>query len=155
MANYPFLESVDYYLVNPVMKPLGGPKRRTKQRSDKGSKHGRKSTSDATFSSSSLHHGSSSQPMDEDDVEVNEEGTSCARTLSPDTYFRDLNTSDFTTTTDLPYNNTNLNAVMRRQTTMYNRQVSMHEQTIGGFKSTEKALKGINNKIKKLGKSRD
>jgi hypothetical protein len=63
MKNFPHLQNFEYPLVNPVMKPLGGQQHRTKQRSDKGAKRARKSTSDATFSSSSLHHGSSSQPL--------------------------------------------------------------------------------------------
>ena len=136
------------------MKPLGGPQRRTKQHSDKGSSRGRKSTSDATFLSSSFHHGSSSHPMDEDDDDMNEEGPSCARIPSPDTYFRDLNTYDFRTTSDLDFRETNLTSIMQRQTVMMNRQVSVHEQTIGGFKSIGKAIKGIGNKLKKLGRSR-
>ena len=155
IQTYPSLNDVDYVLVNPVMKPLGGPQRRTKQCKDKGSKRGRKSTFDIPHSSSSFSHESSSEPMDEDDDEVNEEGTSRPRTPSPDTFFRNLDTSSFAQTTDLPFNQTNLTSVMRRQTTMYNRQVSMHEQMIGGFKSIGKALKGIGNKIKKLGKSKD
>ena len=72
---------------------------------------------------SSLHYGSSSQTFDEDDVEPNEEGTSRAQTPSPDTYIRELDTRDFTPTTDLPPSMTNLTAVMRRQTVMMNRQV--------------------------------
>ncbi|PWA95795.1 Ribosomal protein L7Ae/L30e/S12e/Gadd45 [Artemisia annua] len=155
MTQFPHLLSDDYVLVNPVMKPLGGPQRRTKQRSDKGQKRSRKSTSDATLSSSSFDHGSSSQPMNEDDVEMNEQGTSHVSTPSPNTYLRDLNTSNFKTTTDLPFNNTNLGSVMRRQTVMYNRQVEMHEQTVGEFKSFGKAIKGIGKMLKKLGKSRD
>ena len=76
MTNFPHLLDTEYPMVDPVMKPLGGPQRRTKKHKDKGVKRARKSTSDATFSSSSLHHGPSSQPLSDDDVEVNEEGTS-------------------------------------------------------------------------------
>lgn len=88
MTNFPHLQNVEYPLVNPVIKPLGGQQRRTKKHSDKGAKRARKSTSNATLSSSSLHYGSSSQPFDENNVEPNEEGTSRAQTPSPDTYIR-------------------------------------------------------------------
>jgi hypothetical protein len=93
--------------------------------------------------------------MDEDDDEVNEEGTYSSQIPSPDTYFRNLDTSSFRHTTDVENGMVNLSYMMRRQTTMYNRQVEMHEQTIGGFKSIGKAIKGLGNKIKKLGKKRD
>ena len=35
MTNFPHLLDTEYPLVNPAMKPLGGPQRRTKQRKDK------------------------------------------------------------------------------------------------------------------------
>ena len=92
--------------------------------------------------------------MGEDDDDMNQEGTSHARVPSTDTYFQNLNTSDFRTTSDLNFIETNLTSLMQRQIVMMNRQVSMHEQTIGGFKSIGKAIKGIGNKLKKLGRSR-
>ncbi|PWA41137.1 FAD-binding, type 1 [Artemisia annua] len=144
-----------YFILLDSIEPLGGPQRRTKQRKDKGVKRARKSTSDATLSSSSLPHESTSHALSEDDIDVTEEGTSRAQIPSPDTYLRDLNTSNFRTTTDLPFSNTNLGSVMRRQTVMYNRQVEMHEQTVGGFKSLRKAIKGIGKTLKKLGRSRN
>ena len=51
MTSFPHLLDTEYPFVDPVMKPIGGPKHRTKQRKDKGVKRARKSTSNTTFSS--------------------------------------------------------------------------------------------------------
>ncbi|GKA07087.1 hypothetical protein Tco_0686311 [Tanacetum coccineum] len=116
------------------MRPLA--LRQTRRpRSDRGIQKARHSVS-----SSSTHHFGSSSHQDDDD---NNEGTSRASTPSPNSYLNSilpLTHQSYTIPTSSEQTD---HLLFERQTTLLNKSQQIHEEVRGGFKSFEKALKGV------------
>nr|GEW74517.1 transposase, Ptta/En/Spm, transposase, Tnp1/En/Spm-like protein [Tanacetum cinerariifolium] len=93
-----------------------------------------------SVSSSSTHHyGSSSNQEDDDD----NEGTSRASTLSPTTYVNSLPPLNYEKYNIPTSSQQDDDLLLERQIALLNQTQKMHEELRGGFKSFEKALKGV------------
>nr|GEW52626.1 UBN2 domain-containing protein [Tanacetum cinerariifolium] len=95
-------------------------------------------------SSSSHHQGTSSHQHDDDDVK-----TSRASTSSPTTYLNFLHPLDCQNYHVPSSSEQPDETLFARQTTLLNQTQQMHEEMRRGFKSFEKALKGVFSKKKK------
>ncbi|GJW49281.1 hypothetical protein Tco_0090632 [Tanacetum coccineum] len=139
MEHYPHLDNGIYNVVDQVMRPLALRQTR-KPRSDRGIHKARHSVS----SSSTHHYGSSSHQEDDDD----NEGISRASTPSPTTYLNSLSPLNYEKY-DIPTSSEQDDDLLfERQTALLNQTQKMHEEVRGGFKSFEKALKGVFSKKK-------
>nr|GEU77330.1 ribosomal protein L7Ae/L30e/S12e/Gadd45 [Tanacetum cinerariifolium] len=137
METCPRLDNGTYDIVERVMCPLALRQTRRPQ-SDRGKAHR------SVSSSSSHHQGTSSPQHDDDDVK-----TSRASTPSPTTYVNSLNPLDYQNY-QLPSSSEQTDETLfARQTILLNQTQRMHEEMHGGFKSFEKALKGVFSKEKK------
>ncbi|GJU27704.1 hypothetical protein Tco_1166325 [Tanacetum coccineum] len=127
-------------VVDRVMHPLAL-KQTRRPRSDRGIQKARHSVS----SSSTHHFGSSSHQVDDD----NNEGTSRASTLSPNSYLNSLQPLTHQTYI-IPTSSQQSDILLfERQTILLNHQQQMHEEIRGGFKLFGKAIKGVFGKKKK------
>ncbi|GKF02011.1 hypothetical protein Tco_0028934 [Tanacetum coccineum] len=140
MEIYPHLDNGIYNVVDRVMRPLAL-KQTRKPRSDRGMPKARHSVS-----SSSTHHFGSSSHYESDEED---EGTSRASTPSPTTHLNSLSPLTHQTYNIHMSSQQSDNLLFERQTTLLNRRQQMHEEIRGGFKSFEKALKGVFEKKKK------
>ncbi|GJV21841.1 hypothetical protein Tco_1370861 [Tanacetum coccineum] len=123
-----------------VIHPLALRQNR-RPRSDRGIQKARHSVS----SSSTHHFGSSSHQVDDD----NNEGTSRASTLSPNSYLNSLQPLTHQTYI-IPTSSQQSDILLfERQTILLNHQQQMHEEIRGGFKLFGKAIKGVFGKKKK------
>nr|GEU62429.1 retrovirus-related Pol polyprotein from transposon TNT 1-94 [Tanacetum cinerariifolium] len=114
MDEYPRLQSDQYGFVNRVMLPLSVP-RQSKPRKDIGVKRARHSTS----SSSVFDHGSSSRPVDDEEIRV-DEGNSRVSTPSPTTYYNYLPQDVPQIFFSPPPHEQNMENLFTRQTSMMN-----------------------------------
>ncbi|GJX67261.1 hypothetical protein Tco_0302988 [Tanacetum coccineum] len=138
--HYLHLDNDIYNVVDQVMRPLALRQTR-KPQSDCGIHKARHSVS----SSSTHHYGSSSHQEDDDD----NEGISRANTPSPTTYLNSLSPLNYEKY-DIPTSSEQDDDLLfERQTALLNQTQKMHEEVRGGFKSFEKALKGVFSKKKK------
>ncbi|GKC94916.1 hypothetical protein Tco_1160358 [Tanacetum coccineum] len=135
MGDYPHLAGPRYVFYDLAMIYLDAPTTR-KPRKYIGVKRGRQYTS----SSSSFHHGSSSR-RDDDDEDMHDEGTSRQkRTPSPTTYYHYLSTIVPQTFVNPLKNDQTMSTMFIRQTSMLNRQETMHLEQRGALKLTRKAF---------------
>ncbi|GKC07356.1 hypothetical protein Tco_0998966 [Tanacetum coccineum] len=97
-------------------------------------------------SSSSHHQGTSSHQHNDDDDNVQ---TSRASTPSPTTYLNSLDPLNYQNY-QMPYASEQTDETLfERQTALRNQTQQMNKEMRGGFKSFEKALKGVFSKKKK------
>nr|GEX45359.1 hypothetical protein [Tanacetum cinerariifolium] len=137
METYPHLDNGIYDIVERVMRHLS--LRQTRRPQNDCGKARR-----SVFFSSSHHQGTSShQHDDDDDVE-----TSRASTLYPTTYLNSLRPLDYQNYHVPSSSEQTDETLLARQTTLLNQMQRMHEEMHGGFKSFEKALKGVFSKKK-------
>ncbi|GJY38490.1 hypothetical protein Tco_0424854 [Tanacetum coccineum] len=139
MEHYPHLDNGIYNAVDRVMRPLALKQTRKPQ-----SDHGKARHS---VSSTSAHHnrGSSSHQGDDDE----DDGASRASTPSPTTYLNSLGPLDYQQY-DVPTSSKqNDDLLFKRQTDLLNQTQEMHKKFRGGFKSFDKALRGVFGKKKK------
>ncbi|GJS15691.1 hypothetical protein Tco_0410163 [Tanacetum coccineum] len=121
------------------MRPLAL-KQTRRPRSDRG-----KACHFVSFSSSH-HQGTSSHQHDDDDDNVE---ISRASTPSPTTYLNSLDPLNYQNY-QMPSASEQTNETLfERQTVLLNQTQQMHKEMRGGFKSFEKALKGVFSKKKK------
>ncbi|GJR37566.1 hypothetical protein Tco_1213250 [Tanacetum coccineum] len=140
MEHNPHLDNGIYNVVDRVMRPLA--LRQTRRpRSDRGIPKALHSVS-----SSSTHHIGSSSHQEDDD---NDEGTSRASTPSPNSYLNSLSPLTHQTYNIPTSSEQTDHLLFERQTTLLNQTQQIHEEVRGGFKSFEKALKGVFGKKKK------
>ncbi|GJY59987.1 hypothetical protein Tco_0459879 [Tanacetum coccineum] len=134
IEHYPHLYNDIYNVVDQVMRPPA--LRQTRRpRSDRGTQKARHSVS-----SSSTHHFGSSSHQEDDD---NNEGTSRARTPSPNSYLNSLSPLAHQTY-KIPTSSEQTDRLLFEcQTTLLNQMQQIHEEVRGGFKSFGKALKGV------------
>ncbi|GJX97494.1 hypothetical protein Tco_0353292 [Tanacetum coccineum] len=100
-------------------------------------------------SSSSHHQGTSSHQHDDDDDDDDDVETSRASTLSPTTYLNSLHLLEYQNNHIPSFSEQTDETLFARQTTLLNQTQRMHKEMRGGFKSFEKALKGVFNKKNK------
>ncbi|GJT75735.1 hypothetical protein Tco_1042460 [Tanacetum coccineum] len=97
-------------------------------------------------SSSSYHQGTSSHQHDDDDDDVE---TSQASTPSPTTYLNSLDPLNYQNYQMPSSSEQTDETLFERQTTLLNKTQQMHKEMRGGFKSFDKAPKGVFSKKKK------
>nr|GEV51005.1 ribosomal protein L7Ae/L30e/S12e/Gadd45 [Tanacetum cinerariifolium] len=139
MKHYPHLDNGIYNVVEQVMHPLAI-KQTQKPQSDHGKAH-------HSISSTSARHNYRSSSHQGDDDE--DDGASHASTPSPTTYLnflRPLNYQRY----DIPTSSQQDDDLLfERQTVLFNQSQQIHKEVRGGFKSFEKALRGVFEKKKK------
>ncbi|GJY19489.1 hypothetical protein Tco_0390980 [Tanacetum coccineum] len=136
MEHYPHLNNGIYNVVDRVMRPLAL-KQTRKPQSDRGKvRH--------SVSSTFAHHnyGSSSHHGDDDDA-------SRVSTPSPTTYLNSLSPLNYQKYNIPTSSQKDDDLLFERQMALLNQTQKMHEEVRGGFKSFEKALKGVFSKKKK------
>ncbi|GJX14284.1 hypothetical protein Tco_0206042 [Tanacetum coccineum] len=140
MEHYPHLDNGIYNVVDRVMRPIVL-KQTRKPRSNRGMPKARHSVP----SSSTHHYGSSSHHGDDDE----DNNASHASTPSLTTYHNSLSSLNYQKY-DIPTSSQQDDDLLfDRETALLNQTQKMHEEVRGGFKSFEKALKGVFSKKKK------
>ncbi|GKE22057.1 hypothetical protein Tco_1433569, partial [Tanacetum coccineum] len=81
--------------------------------------------------------------QNDDDEEMRAEGTSQNSTPSPRSYYNSLSPIKLHVFKDLASPDQTMSTLFSRQTSMLNRQETMHVEQRGSLKLIEKALKGI------------
>ncbi|GJV64902.1 hypothetical protein Tco_1475730 [Tanacetum coccineum] len=140
---YPELYNESYVLYDRVMNPLASQLER-KPRRDRGTRRGRHSTS-----SSSAFDQASSSHLNDDNDDVNDEGTSCASTLSPIRYVNSLTGQVLQVFQNPPNINSHLEPFYTRQTKIINRQVQLLDEHRGRVRSIRKSLRRLWRNMKK------
>ncbi|GKB80436.1 hypothetical protein Tco_0947331 [Tanacetum coccineum] len=140
MEHYPYLDNGIYNVVDRVMRPLALKQTRKPQ-----SGHGKPKARHSVSSSSAHHYRSSSHQEDDDD----NEGTSRASTTSPNSYLNSLQPLNYQRYDILTSSQQDDDLLFERQTVLLNQTQQIHEEVRGGFKSFEKALRGVFGKKKK------
>nr|GEW45162.1 DNA helicase Pif1-like protein [Tanacetum cinerariifolium] len=115
-----------------------------KTRKDYGMRRGRSSTS----SLSAFGQSSSSHPND-DDNDGNDEGTSCASTLSLTRFVNSLTNEVPRVFLNPPNIDPNMEPFYTRQTKIINHQVQLRDEQRGGIRSIEKGIKNLLREKKK------
>ncbi|GKD95109.1 hypothetical protein Tco_1374946 [Tanacetum coccineum] len=140
MKHYPHLDNGTYNVFDRVMRLLALKQTRKPQ-----SDHGMPKASHSVSSSSTYHYGSSSHHGDDDE----DDGASRACTPSQTTFLNSLSPLTHQTY-NIPTSSQQTNRLLfERQTTFLNQTQQIHKDVRGGFKSFEKALKGVFGKKKK------
>ncbi|GJS70549.1 retrotransposon protein, putative, ty1-copia subclass [Tanacetum coccineum] len=135
MGMYPHLVGDQYVIVDRVMLPLVVEQPR-KVRKDVGIKRSHHSNS----SSSTFHHGSSSHQNDDDNEKLRDECTSRNSTPSPRSYYNSLSPIRPQIFVDPPSNQQTMPTLFTIQTSILNRQETMHVEQRGMLKSMGKAF---------------
>nr|GEV45482.1 zf-CCHC domain-containing protein/DUF4219 domain-containing protein/UBN2 domain-containing protein [Tanacetum cinerariifolium] len=139
MEFYPHLDNCIYDVVERVMHPLAL-RQTCRPRSDRGkARH--------SVSSTFAHHnrGSSSHQGDDDE----DDGASRASTPSPTTYLNSLEPFNYQRYDISTSSEQTDELLIERQTELLDQTQEIHKEVRGGFKSFDKALRGVLDKKKK------
>ncbi|GJW56604.1 hypothetical protein Tco_0103335 [Tanacetum coccineum] len=143
MNEYPKLYNASYVLYDRVTNPLAA-QLEGKPRRDRGTRRGHHSTS-----SSFAFDQPSSSHLNNDDDDVNDEGTSCTSTPSPIRYVNSLTNQVPQVFQNPPNVDHNMEPFYTRQTEILNCQVQLRDEQRGGVRSIRKIRRRLWRNIRK------